>query len=150
MQCMKLAVVAVTVMFSVIAGTFLLNNHVMQANAVMVSQSGALIGYGGQIFGLADVSTDNHKTNIKVVSDLVPPAGKVFEVWMVDGNYAASGYPLSLGQISNGTLKFYEDMVYAPTYTDLVVTLEPQDDKDPKPAWSQSVAAYWLAPPFGQ
>ena len=70
---------------------------------------------------------------------------------MVDGNYAASGYPLSLGQISpTGTLKYNENLVYAPTYTDLVVTLEPQNDKDPKPAWSQSVAAYWMGPPFGQ
>jgi hypothetical protein len=28
--------------------------------------------------------------------------------------------------------------------------LEPQNDKDPKPAWSQSIAAYWMIPPFGQ
>ena len=148
---MKLALVAVTVTISLIAGIFLSNNHMMQANAAMVSQSGALLGYGGQIFGLADVSTDNHKTKVNVVSDFLPPSGKVFEVWMVDGNYAASGYPLSLGQIAaDGTLKYNENLVWAPTYTDLVITLEPQDDKDPKPAWSQSVAAYWLAPPFGQ
>ena len=70
---------------------------------------------------------------------------------MVDVNYAASGYPLSLGQISpDGTLTYNENLVYSRTYTDLVVTLKPQNDKDPKPAWSQSVAAYWMAPPFGQ
>lgn len=32
----------------------------------------------------------------------------------------------------------------------LMVTLEPENDKDPKPAWSQSVAVYRLIPPFGQ
>lgn len=153
MHSMKLGLVAV-IAVSVIAGMFLLNNHAMQAYAqgnATASQSGALLGYGGQIFGLADVSTNDHWTNINVASDFLPPAGKVFEVWMVDGNYAASGYPLSLGQISpTGTLKFYENLVYAPTYTDLIVTLEPQNDKDPKPAWSQSVAAYWMIPPFGQ
>ncbi len=155
MHSMKLALVAV-ITVSVIAGMFLLNNQKdMQANAqgnvTMASQSGALIGYGGQIFGLADISTNDHWTKINIASDFIPPAGKVFEVWMVDGNYAASGYPLSLGQISpTGTLKFYENLVYAPTYTDLIVTLEPQNDKDPKPAWSQSVAGYWMTPPFGQ
>ena len=30
------------------------------------------------------------------------------------------------------------------TYTDIMVTVEPTDDKDPKPAWSQTVAAYDL------
>ena len=79
------------------------------------------------------------------------PSGKVFEVWMVDGNYRASGYPLSSRQISRtGTLKYIESLVYSPTYIDLVVTLEAENDKDPGPYWSQAVAAYWLASPFGQ
>jgi len=61
MQYMKLALVAVTVTLGIIAGIFLLNNQAMQANAQgnvtspMFSQSGALIGYGGKIFGLVDV-----------------------------------------------------------------------------------------------
>lgn len=165
---MNLALIAITVTISVTAGVFLLNNQAMQANAQgnasanasqavgiatspMFSQTGALIGYGGQIFGLADVSTNDHRTKVDVASNFLPPPGKVFEVWMVDGNYRASGYPLSLGQISpTGTLTYNENLVYSPTYTNLVVTLEPQNDKDPKPAWSQSIAAYWMAPPFGQ
>ena len=153
MHSMKLGLVAV-ITVSVVAGMLLLNNYAMQANAqgnATASQSGALLGYGGQIFGLVDVSTNDHLTKINVASDFLPPAGKVFEVWMVDGNYAASGYPLSLGQISpTGTLKYNENLVYAPTYTDIVITVEPQNDKDPKPAWSQSVAGYWMIPPFGQ
>jgi hypothetical protein len=154
MHIMKLALVAVTITFSVIAGILLLNSQAMQANAqgnTTISQTGALLGYGGQIFGLADVLTDDHLTKISITSGFIPPSGKVFEVWMVDGNYRASGYPLSLGQISStGTLKYIESLVYSPTYTDLIVTLEPENDKDPKPNWSQAVAAYWLAPPFGQ
>ena len=161
MHIMKLALVAVTITFSVIAGVLLLNSQAMQANAqgnttasqtgALPSQTGALLGYGGQIFGLADVSTNDHLTKISITSGFIAPSGKVFEVWMVDGNYRASGYPLSLGQISpTGTLKYIESLVYSPTYTDLIVTLEPENDKDPKPNWSQAVAGYWLAPPFGQ
>lgn len=42
-----------------------------------------------------------------VTSGFIAPSGKVFEVWMVDGNYRGSRYPLSLGQISpTGTLKY--------------------------------------------
>ena len=113
MHSMKLALVAV-ITVSVVAGMFLLNNQSMQANAqgnatgnATVSQSGALLGYGGQIFGLVDLSTNDHWTKINIASDFLPPAAKVFEVWMVDGNYAASGYPLSIGHISTtGTLKY--------------------------------------------
>ena len=59
---MKLGLVAV-ITVSVVAGMLLLNNHAMQANAqgnATASQSGALLGYGGQIFGLVDVSTNDH------------------------------------------------------------------------------------------
>jgi len=52
--------------------------------------------------------------------------------------------------ISKGTLgKEIESLVYSPTYKDLVVTLKLENDKDPKPNWFQTVAAYWLVPPFG-
>jgi hypothetical protein len=121
----------------------------MQADAVSVSQTGALLGYGKQIFGLADISTDDNLTKISIRSGFITPSGKVFEVWMVDGNYRASGYPLSLDQISpTGTLKYIEVWFTPPPIQNLVVTLEPENDKDPKPNWSQAVAAYWLAPPL--
>jgi hypothetical protein len=56
----------------------------------------------------------------------VPHQDKVFEAWLVDGNYAASGYPLSLGQfIKDGSLSFNENLVNAYTYTDIAVTMEP-------------------------
>lgn len=143
----------VTIILSFIAAVVLIpmGGLVLYANAATINQTGALVGYGGQIFGLVDVSTDGHQTEITMSTNFLPPSGKVFEAWIVDGNYAASGYPLSLGQFApGGKLKFDENMVNAYTYTDIVITLEPENDKDPKPAWSQSVAAYWLAPPFGQ
>ena len=71
----------------------------MQADLVSVSKTGALLGYGKQIFGLADISTDDHLTKISIRSGFITDSGKVFEVWMVDGNYRASGYPLSFGII---------------------------------------------------
>jgi len=141
------------IILSVTAALVLVSSGgVMVANAqVTYPQTGALVGYGGQIFGLADVTTDGHKTDINIATDYLPPSGKVYEAWLVDGNYYASGYPLSLGQLdAKGNLKFSENMVNSLTYTDIMVTVEPDNDKDPKPAWSQAVAAYYLAPPFGQ
>jgi hypothetical protein len=143
----------VTIFLSLIAAVVLvpIGGQVMHANAATPNQTGALVGYGGQIFGLVDVSSDGHQTEITGATNFLPPSGKVFEAWVVDGNYAASQYPLSLGQFSPaGKLKFDENMVNAYTFSDIVVTLEPENDKDPKPAWSQSIAAYWLSPPFGQ
>ena len=143
----------VTIFLSLIAAVVLvpMGGQIMNANAATPNQTGVLVGYGGQVFGLVDVSSDGHQTEITSSTNFIPPSGKVFEAWIVDGNYAASQYPLSLGQFApGGKLKFDENMVNAHTYTDVVVTLEPQDDKDPKPAWSQSVAAYWMPPPFGQ
>ena len=115
------------------------------------TQIGVLVGYGGQLFGLADISTNGHTTEVNIASDFLPPPGKIFEAWLVDGGGGASGYPLSLGQLfKSGTLKFNEHMVNAYTYTDLIVTLEPTNDLDPGGAWSQTVAAYLLAEPFGK
>ena len=120
-------------------------------NITEQTQTGVLVGYGGQLFGLVDISTNGRTTEVDIASNFLPPPGKVFEAWIVDGGGGASGYPLSLGQLfSSGTLKFNEHMVNAYTYTDLVITLEPANDLDPGGAWSQTVAAYLLAPPFGK
>src|SRR5262245_32886990 len=98
-----LGIIAAAVMISIVGGMKI-------ANAA--TQAGALVGYGGQIFGLIDIDSDGHKTNINIASDYLPPADKVYEAWLVDGNYYASGYPLSLGQLDlAGNLKFTEDMV---------------------------------------
>ena len=139
------------IVLSIIAAAAIISTAGGMKIANAATQTGALVGYGGQIFGLIDIDSDGHKTQINIASDYLPPADKVYEAWLVDGNYYASGYPLSLGKLDlSGNLKFTEDMVNAYTYTDVVVTVEPKDDKDPKPAWSNSVGAYWIPPPFGQ
>jgi hypothetical protein len=52
--------------------------------------------------------------------------------------------------ILKGTFpKEIESLVYSPPYKDLV-TLEPENDKDPEPNWSEAIAAYWLVSSFGQ
>jgi hypothetical protein len=114
-------------------------------------QTGALIGYGGTVFGLANVCTNGYTINIDLATNYVPPSGKVFEAWLVDDAYEGSGYALSLGKIlGSGTLGFEEIMNNAKTYTDIVVTLEPNNDLSPLASWSNSVAQTWLLSPFGQ
>jgi hypothetical protein len=136
-----------------LGGMMFVTNSVQIAVAQegMGSQQGVIIGYGGQVFGVANVASNGHTMRVSAVTDLVPKQDMVFEAWLVDGNYAASGYPLSLGQfIKDGTLAFDENMVNSYTYTDIMVTMEPRNDADPKPAWSNAVGAYYLTVPFGK
>jgi hypothetical protein len=89
-------------------------------------QTGALIGYGGTIFGLANVCTNGYTINVDLATNYQPPSGKVFEAWLVDDYYGGSGYALSMGKIlESGTLGFHGVMTNAKTYTDIVITLEP-------------------------
>ena len=62
-------------------------------------QTGALIGYGGTVFGLANVCTDGHTINVDIATNYQPPSGKVLEAWLVDGAYEGSGYALSMGNL---------------------------------------------------
>ena len=134
---------------AVIQGTT--NLQTATAQQGMETQNGVILGYGGQVFGVVNVASNGHSLKISSVTDLVPLQDKVFEAWLVDGNYAASGYPLSLGQfIKDGTLSYNENLVNAYTYTDIAVTMEPRDDLDPKPSWSNQVGVYLLSAPFGK
>jgi hypothetical protein len=127
------------------------SGHTAIAQEGMDSQQGVFIGYGGQPFGVVNVASNGHTMRVSAVTDLVPNPDMVFEAWLVDGNYAASGYPLSLGQfIKDGSLAFDENMVNSYTYTDIMITMEPRNDADPKPAWSNAVGAYYMAVPFGK
>src|SRR5215203_1413650 len=74
------------------------SNQITVAQEGMNSQQGVLIGYGGQVFGVVNVASNGHTMRVSAVTDLVPKQDMVFEAWVVDGNYRASGYPLSLGQ----------------------------------------------------
>ena len=112
---------------------------------------GIIVGRDADVFGLVDIQSDGHSLNMDGVVNYIPPEGKVFEVWLYDGNYAASLYPLSVGVVKDdGTFSLKSTHVYPYTYTDLFVTMEPKDDKDPKPAYSSQVGIYPLSTPFGQ
>ena len=114
-------------------------------------QTGALIGYGGTVFGLANVCTNGYTINVDIATNFQPSSGKVFEAWLVDDAAKGSGYALSMGKIlESGTLGFHEVMTNAKTYTDIVITQEPANDLSPLAAWSDAVAQTWLIPPFGE
>lgn len=149
---MKFSIIAVLITSVIGVALILLPFENAQATSTTEqTQSGVLVGYGGQLFGLVDISTNGRTTEVNIATDFLPPPGKVFEAWLVDGGGGASGYPLSLGQLfPSGTLKFNEHLVNAYTYTDLIITVEPVNDLDPGGAWSQNVGAYLLASPFGK
>ncbi len=114
-------------------------------------QTGALIGYGGTIFGLANVCTNGTAINVDIAANYLPQSGKVFEAWLVDDTHTGSGYALSMGKFTNsGILTFHEIMNNAKTYTDIVITQEPANDLSPLASWSNSVAQTWLISPFGE
>jgi hypothetical protein len=114
-------------------------------------QTGALIGYGGTVFGVANVCTNGYTINVDLATNYQPKEGWVFNAWLVDDSYEGSGYPLVMGKVLNtGTLSFDEIQTNARTWTDIVVTQQPADSLSPLPSWSNSVAQTWLAPPLGQ
>jgi hypothetical protein len=114
-------------------------------------QTDALLGYGGTIFGLADVCTNGNMIDVGITTNYIPQPGKVFEAWLVDDFSKGSDYALSMGKVLNsGILRFHEVMNNATTYTDIVVTQEPAGDLSPLASWSNAVAQTLLLPPFGQ
>lgn len=114
-------------------------------------QTGALIGYGGVVFGASNVCTNGYTINVDLATNYLPKDGWVFNAWLVDDSYEGSGYALSMGKIlESGTLSFNEIMTNARTYTDIVVTQQPADSLSPLASWSNTAAQTWLVPPFGQ
>lgn len=111
----------------------------------------AIVGYGGLVFGLANVESDGKNLSIKISTPYVPPKGEEFEAWLVDDSRRGSGYSLSLGAINeDGTLNYTGHLINAYTYTHIQITTEPKNDLDPKAAWSNTVGITKLVPPFGQ
>jgi hypothetical protein len=114
-------------------------------------QTGALIGYGGTVFGVANLCTNGYTINVDLATNYQPKEGWVFNAWLVDDSYEGSGYPLVMGKLLNqGTLSFDEIQTNARTWTDIVVTQQPANSLSPLPSWSNSVAQTWLVPPMGQ
>ncbi|MGA7367542.1 MAG: hypothetical protein WBX01_00300, partial [Nitrososphaeraceae archaeon] len=146
---MQKGIIAITVIAALglaIAPSALANVH---AQAELTKcQTGALIGYGGTIFGAANVCTNGYTINVDLSTNYLPKEGWVFNAWLVDDNYEGSGYPLVMGKVlDSGTLSFDEIQTNARTWTDIVVTQQPADSLSPLPSWSNSVAQTWLAPP---
>jgi hypothetical protein len=104
--------------------------------------------FGGEILGTISVDSDGNQTNIVADLNESPGEGNEFEGWLVDVGPEGSGYKLSLGQFSNGTLNFNQSMINPYTYKNFEVTEEPNDDLDPNAA--DSIAGFELDTPFGQ
>jgi anti-sigma-K factor RskA len=102
--------------------------------------------FGGENMGTVNVDSDGNMTNITADFNGSPAEGNVFEGWLVDAG--GSGYKLSLGAFSNGTLNFTQNMVNPYTYKNFEVTEEPSGDPDPNAA--ASIAGFELDNPFGQ
>src|SRR5215213_3089427 len=69
--------------------------------AQTTDQTDIIVGPNAEVFGFANIKSDGHSLSIKGTSNYIPPEGKVFEVWLLDGGSAGSGYPLSIGQIKD-------------------------------------------------
>ena len=149
---MQKGIIAITLIAALglaIAPSALANVHA-QAEATKC-QTGALIGYGGTVFGAANLCTNGYTINVDLATNYQPKEGWVFNAWLVDDSYEGSGYPLVMGKVLNaGTLSFDEIQTNARTWTDIVVTQQPADSLSPLPSWSNSVAQTWLVPPMGQ
>jgi anti-sigma-K factor RskA len=102
--------------------------------------------FGGERMGTVTLDSDGNMTNITADFNDSPGEGNVFEGWLVDAG--GSGYKLSLGAFSNGTLNFTQNMVNPYTYKNFEVTEEPAEDPDPNAA--TSIAGLELDNPFGQ
>ena len=152
MRLSVIAAVMLTTLALLVMSSVLVKAYAQSAQIKPIKcQTGALIGYGGTIFGLADVCTNGNLIDVDITTNYIPQPGKVFEAWLVDDLSKGSDYALSMGKILNsGSLRFQEVMNNATTYTDIVVTQEPAGDLSPLPSWSNAVAQTWLLPPFGQ
>lgn len=119
--------------------------------AQVSSQTDIIVGPNAEVFGFVDIQSDGHSLNIDGLANYLPPSGQVFELWLLDAGYGTSGYPLSIGQIRNDLTFSYEAYLVNPyTYTDLFVTVEPENDPDPKPATSVTAGVSPLNVPFGK
>jgi hypothetical protein len=148
MQASKITIGTIIALLIFVAfGTVPLQSGYAQVS----SQSNILVGPNAEVFGFVDIQSDGHSLNINGLANYLPPEGQVFEVWLLDAGYATSGYPLSIGQIKRDLTFSYDAYLVNPyTYTDMFVTIEPENDPDPKPATSITVSASPLNVPFGK
>ena len=119
--------------------------------AQTTDQTDIIVGPNAEVFGFTNIKSDGHSLSIKGAANYIPPEGTVFEVWLVDGGSVGSGFTQNIGQIKEDLTFSYDAYLVHPfTYTDLFVTIEPENDPDPKPATSVTVGVSPLNVPFGQ
>jgi hypothetical protein len=130
------------------SSTSLIQTRVAEAQQLSgdITASSGTDPFGGEKLGTITVDSEGNTTNIAADFNESPGEGNVFEGWLVDAG--GSGYKLSLGQFSNGTLNFTQNMVNPYTYKNFEVTEEPAGDPDPNAAASK--AGFELSNPFGQ
>jgi hypothetical protein len=102
--------------------------------------------YGGEKRGTLLISTQDNNLNLQAEIDVAAPQDRVYEGWLEDAS--GSGYKLSLGEFDNNELNFTQKMVNPYTYSQFVITEEPNDDVDP--LGSDVAAGAKLESPFGQ
>ena len=102
--------------------------------------------YGGEKKGTLMISAQDNKINLQAEMDVAAPQDRVYEGWLEDAG--GSGYKLSLGEFDNNELNFTQNMVNPYTYSQFVITEEPNDDVDPN--GSDVAAGAKLESPFGQ
>jgi hypothetical protein len=119
--------------------------------AQISDQTDIIVGPNAEVFGFANIQSDGHSLSIKGTANYIPPEGTVFEVWLLDGGSVGSEYALNIGQIKRDLTFSYDAYLVNPfTYTDLFVTIEPENDPDPNPATSVTAGVSPLNVPFGQ
>ena len=116
-----------------------------------VEQTYVLMGFGGKVFGLAQVEADGRNLSVHISTPYVPSENREFEAWLIDDLRPGSGYYQSLGPITqNGTLSYENDLMNPYTFTHITVTSEPANDLDPRASTSNTQGILMLAPPFRQ
>jgi hypothetical protein len=151
MRASKITKITIGTIFALLIFVAFGTVPVQSGYAQVSSQTNIMVGPNAEVFGFADIVSDGHSLSIKGLANYLPPQGQVFEVWLLDAGYGTSGYPLSIGQIKEDLTFSYDAYLVNPyTYTDMFVTVEPENDPDPKPATSITVSASPLNVPFGK
>lgn len=133
------------VVFGAIGGTNLVGT-LAQASTfdITMSEDGKVTG--GEKIGELSINTSNNVIKVSANLSNSPSIEKVYEGWLVDEGGTA--YNLSLGKFDDNSLVFEQNMVNPYTYSQFVVTEEPENDPDPNAA--AAFGGVDLHTPFGQ
>ena len=103
-------------------------------------------GFGEEKIGTVTIDATGNNTIISTDITAEPGQDKVYEAWLVDEG--GSNYKLSLGQADDGKLQYAANHVNPYTYSQFIITEEPEADTDPNAGGTFAGAD--LPPPFGQ